>query len=55
MYFPSLITEYNCAENDWLKQLYKSKEHWCPAFSNDYFSAGILSSQKVESANRSIS
>ncbi|KAJ8427852.1 hypothetical protein Cgig2_012552 [Carnegiea gigantea] len=33
----------------------KKREHWCPAFSKDYFSAGILSSQRVESTNRSIS
>ena len=30
-------------------------EHWCPAFSKDYFSSGILSLQRVESINRSIS
>ncbi|KAJ8427853.1 hypothetical protein Cgig2_012553 [Carnegiea gigantea] len=33
----------------------KKREHWCPAFSKDYFFAGILSSQRVESTNRSIS
>ena len=50
-----MITGYNCGDNDWLKKLYKSREHWCPAFSKDYFSGGILSSQRVESTNRSIS
>ena len=37
------------------KKLYKNREHWCPTFSKDYFSTGILSSQRVESTNRSIS
>ena len=50
-----MIAEYNCGDNDWLKKLYKSREHWYPAVSKDYFSGEILSSQGVESTNRSIS
>ncbi|CAH9068262.1 unnamed protein product [Cuscuta europaea] len=42
-------------DNTWLKRLYSHKEKWCPAFSKDYFSGGVLSSQRSESTNRSIS
>ena len=43
MGYTRLVTEYNYIDNDWLKKLYKSTKYWCPAFSKDYFSGGILS------------
>jgi len=55
MDYPRLITDYNCDDNDWLQKLYKSREHWCPAFSKDYFFGGILSSQRVKLTNHLIS
>ncbi|XP_031127637.1 protein FAR1-RELATED SEQUENCE 1-like [Ipomoea triloba] len=36
-------------------ELYWTREKWCPAFNKDYFSGGILSSQRSESTNHSIS
>ncbi|CAH9087340.1 unnamed protein product [Cuscuta europaea] len=50
-----MVTTFNCSENAWLKKLYDLREKWCPAFSKDYFSAGILSSQGSESTNNSLS
>ncbi|XP_021774234.1 protein FAR1-RELATED SEQUENCE 5-like [Chenopodium quinoa] len=41
----------------WLLQLsrvYNLKEKWCPALSKDFFSAGILSSQRSESTNHAV-
>ncbi|XP_074266259.1 protein FAR1-RELATED SEQUENCE 5-like [Silene latifolia] len=49
-----LTTEYNCAHHPWLTSLYKLREKWCCAYGKDYFSAGVLSSQRSESANNSI-
>ncbi|CAH9079359.1 unnamed protein product [Cuscuta epithymum] len=54
-YWTELNKVYECSDNTWLKRLYSHKEKWCPAFSKDYFSGGILSSQRSESTNRSIS
>ncbi|CAH9101597.1 unnamed protein product, partial [Cuscuta europaea] len=50
-----MVTTFNCSENAWLKKLYGLREKWCPAFSKDYFSSGILSSQRSESMNNSLS
>ncbi|XP_031099786.1 protein FAR1-RELATED SEQUENCE 7-like [Ipomoea triloba] len=36
-------------------ELYWTREKWCPAFNKDYFSGGILSSQRSETTNHSIS
>ncbi|VFQ82103.1 unnamed protein product [Cuscuta campestris] len=41
--------------NDWLKKLYNLREKWCPTFSKDFFSAGILSSQRSESTYHALS
>ncbi|VFQ87215.1 unnamed protein product [Cuscuta campestris] len=54
-YWNRLVTEYSCMNNDWLKKLYNLREKWCPAFSKDFFSAGILSSQRSESTNHALS
>ncbi|XP_019166964.1 PREDICTED: protein FAR1-RELATED SEQUENCE 7-like [Ipomoea nil] len=37
------------------EKLYDCREKWCPAFNKDYFSGGILSSQRSETTNHSIS
>ncbi|XP_074300343.1 protein FAR-RED ELONGATED HYPOCOTYL 3-like [Silene latifolia] len=49
-----LTVEYNCAQHPWLTSLYELREHWCCAYGKDYFSAGVLSSQRSESTNNSI-
>ncbi|XP_031126631.1 protein FAR1-RELATED SEQUENCE 7-like [Ipomoea triloba] len=54
-YWNRMVTEYNIHKNVWLDRLYNIREKWCPAFSKQYFSGGILSSQRSESTNHSIS
>ncbi|XP_021746642.1 protein FAR1-RELATED SEQUENCE 7-like [Chenopodium quinoa] len=54
-YWPRMMNKYNCNDNDWLNHLYSIKERWCPAYSKAYFSGGVLSSQRSETTNRSIS
>ncbi|XP_074306335.1 protein FAR1-RELATED SEQUENCE 5-like [Silene latifolia] len=49
-----LTVEYNCAQHPWLTSLYELREHWCCAYGKDFFSAGVLSSQRSESTNNSI-
>jgi len=49
-----MTTKYNCSKNRWLCNLYSLREKWCPAFSKDYFSGGVLSSQRSETTNRSL-
>ncbi|XP_074298647.1 protein FAR1-RELATED SEQUENCE 5-like [Silene latifolia] len=53
--FNLMVTTYQCGDNDWLLKLYKKKEQWCPAYSKEHFSGGILSSQRNETTNDSIS
>ncbi|XP_019198292.1 PREDICTED: protein FAR1-RELATED SEQUENCE 7-like [Ipomoea nil] len=50
-----MVTEFKCHKNSWLGKLYDCREKWCPAFNKDYFSGGILSSQRSETTNHSIS
>ncbi|XP_019157593.1 PREDICTED: protein FAR1-RELATED SEQUENCE 7-like [Ipomoea nil] len=50
-----MVTEYKCHKNSWLGKLYDCREKWCPAFNKDYFSGGILSSQRSETTNHSVS
>ena len=50
-----MLLKYGCSGNGWLNNLYMIKEKWCPAFSKEYFSGGVLSSQRSESTNHSIS
>ncbi|XP_019179493.1 PREDICTED: protein FAR1-RELATED SEQUENCE 5-like [Ipomoea nil] len=54
-YWTRMVTEHKCHKNVWLEKLYDCREKWCPAFSKDYFSGGILSSQRSETTNHSIS
>ncbi|KAL2932119.1 Protein FAR1-RELATED SEQUENCE 5 [Bienertia sinuspersici] len=50
----TMITRYNLQDDSWFKRLYSLKEKWSTAFSKDFFSAGILSSQRSESTNHAI-
>ncbi|KAL3828181.1 hypothetical protein ACJIZ3_016983 [Penstemon smallii] len=46
-----MIEKWNASENKWLKTLYSLKKKWCPAFSHDFFSANVKSTQRSESMN----
>ena len=50
-----LVEEYNCTTNAWLVRLFRLKEKWCPTYCKDFFSGDILSSQRSESKNDSLS
>ncbi|XP_056698452.1 protein FAR1-RELATED SEQUENCE 5-like [Spinacia oleracea] len=54
-YLLKMLTHYKCAENPWLKNLYTIREMWCPAYSKNYWSGGVLSSQCCETTNKSVS
>ncbi|XP_019166801.1 PREDICTED: protein FAR1-RELATED SEQUENCE 7-like [Ipomoea nil] len=54
-YWTRMVTTYKCHNNHWIEKLYGCREKWCPAFNKDYFSDGILSSQRSETTNHSIS
>ncbi|XP_048501541.2 protein FAR1-RELATED SEQUENCE 5-like isoform X2 [Beta vulgaris subsp. vulgaris] len=50
-----MVTQHNCANNPWLLQIYSIKDKWCRCFGKDKFSGGVLSSQRSESTNHSLS
>ncbi|XP_073130235.1 protein FAR1-RELATED SEQUENCE 5-like [Henckelia pumila] len=50
----SMISEYKLENHPWFNRLYGLKEKWCTGLSKDFFSAGILSSQRSESTNHAI-
>ncbi|XP_019177881.1 PREDICTED: protein FAR1-RELATED SEQUENCE 5-like [Ipomoea nil] len=54
-YWTRMVTTYKCHNKHLIEKLYGCREKWCPAFNKDYFSGGILSSQRSESTNHSIS
>ncbi|XP_021749705.1 protein FAR1-RELATED SEQUENCE 5-like [Chenopodium quinoa] len=54
-YWSSMLTKYDCKNNSWINNLYNIRDMWCPAYCKDYFSGGILSSQRSETTNRSVS
>ncbi|XP_019184602.1 PREDICTED: protein FAR1-RELATED SEQUENCE 5-like [Ipomoea nil] len=45
-YWTRMVTTYKCHNNHWIEKLYGCREKCCPAFNKDYFSGGILSSQR---------
>lgn len=47
--------EFKCKSHQWLCKVFEIRESWCCAYGKNYFSAGVLSSQRSESANHSIS
>ncbi|XP_021753449.1 protein FAR1-RELATED SEQUENCE 5-like isoform X2 [Chenopodium quinoa] len=54
-FWKRMCDKYKCENDDWLCDLYKIKEMWCPAYSKKYWSGGILSSQRSETTNKSVS
>lgn len=50
----TMISKYELEEHVWFKRLYDLKEKWCTALNKDFFSAGILTSQRSESTNHAI-
>ncbi|KAH6762432.1 hypothetical protein C2S52_019865 [Perilla frutescens var. hirtella] len=50
----SMISDHGLGDNSWFARLYDLREKWCIAYNKDYFSAGILSSQRSESTNHAI-
>ncbi|XP_031107269.1 protein FAR-RED IMPAIRED RESPONSE 1-like [Ipomoea triloba] len=46
LYWSRMVIDYKCHKNPWLEKLYDCREKWCPTFNKDYFSGGILSSQR---------
>ncbi|XP_074299642.1 protein FAR1-RELATED SEQUENCE 7-like [Silene latifolia] len=49
-----MTTEYGVENHPWLNRLYSLRIKWCTALNNQYFSAGILSSQRSESTNHAM-
>ncbi|XP_021724768.1 protein FAR1-RELATED SEQUENCE 5-like [Chenopodium quinoa] len=54
-YWSSMLNKYKCTDNKWLQNLYNIREMLCPAYSKDYFSGGVISSQRSETTNKSVS
>ncbi|XP_021759428.1 protein FAR1-RELATED SEQUENCE 5-like [Chenopodium quinoa] len=54
-FWKRMCDKYKCENDDWLCDLYKIKEMWCPAYSKKYWYGGILSSQRSETTNKSVS
>ncbi|XP_056685504.1 protein FAR1-RELATED SEQUENCE 5-like [Spinacia oleracea] len=50
----SILQQYELIGEEWFTNVYDLREKWCPALSKDFFSAGILSSQRSESTNHAI-
>ncbi|KAL8525166.1 hypothetical protein ACS0TY_014695 [Phlomoides rotata] len=50
----SMITEYDMEKYSWFARLYNLKAKWCTALNKDFFSAGMLSTQRSESTNSAI-
>ncbi|XP_056697333.1 protein FAR1-RELATED SEQUENCE 5-like [Spinacia oleracea] len=50
----NMITTYKLSNSKWFQRLYKIKDKWCTGLSKDFFSAGILSSQRSESTNNAV-
>ncbi|KAL8473735.1 hypothetical protein ACS0TY_030544 [Phlomoides rotata] len=49
-----MIQTYALEKYPWFERLYKIKTKWCTALNKDFFSAGLLSSQRSESTNHSL-
>ncbi|XP_021716001.1 protein FAR-RED IMPAIRED RESPONSE 1-like [Chenopodium quinoa] len=50
-----MVLKHGLEKKEWFDRLFGLREKWCTALSKDIFSAGILSSQRVEVTNRAIS
>ncbi|XP_074310499.1 protein FAR-RED IMPAIRED RESPONSE 1-like [Silene latifolia] len=49
-----MLKDYGFEGHSWFKRLYKHRVKWSTALNNEYFSAGILSSQRSESTNHAM-
>ncbi|XP_057251765.1 uncharacterized protein LOC104896758 [Beta vulgaris subsp. vulgaris] len=49
-----MMKKYGLEGDKWFARLYQLKDKWSTALSKDFFSAGILSSQRSESTNNAI-
>ncbi|XP_074265502.1 protein FAR1-RELATED SEQUENCE 5-like [Silene latifolia] len=49
-----MLSDYGLVNHSWFKRLYKHRAKWSTAFNNQFFSAGILSSQRSESTNHAM-
>ncbi|XP_074289355.1 protein FAR1-RELATED SEQUENCE 5-like [Silene latifolia] len=49
-----MLTEYGLVNHSWFKILYKHRAKWSTALNNQFFSAGIPSSQRSESTNHAM-
>ncbi|XP_074321430.1 protein FAR1-RELATED SEQUENCE 5-like [Silene latifolia] len=49
-----MLSNYGLEDHAWFKRLYKHRVKWSTALNNEYFSAGILSSQRSESTNHAM-
>ncbi|GAB2286404.1 hypothetical protein Dimus_039763 [Dionaea muscipula] len=47
--WPQLVERANLSGNEWLKNLFKIRERWVPAYMKHIFSAHMTSSQRAES------
>ncbi|XP_056686011.1 protein FAR1-RELATED SEQUENCE 5-like [Spinacia oleracea] len=50
----SMLQTYELIGEEWFTNVYDLREKWFPALSKDFFSAGILSSQRSENTNHAI-
>ncbi|XP_021845826.2 protein FAR1-RELATED SEQUENCE 5-like [Spinacia oleracea] len=50
----AMVTKYKLKEHKWFIRIYKLRHKWATAPSKDFFSAGILSSQRSESTNNAV-
>ncbi|KAL8530526.1 hypothetical protein ACS0TY_007531 [Phlomoides rotata] len=50
----SMITEYEMEKNSWFSRLYDLKAKWCTTLNKNFFSGGMLSTQRSESTNSEI-
>ncbi|XP_031504039.1 protein FAR1-RELATED SEQUENCE 5-like isoform X2 [Nymphaea colorata] len=49
-----MILVYNLEKNLWLQRLYKDKGKWALAYGRQYFCAGMISTQRVESMHATL-
>ncbi|CAN6443779.1 unnamed protein product [Victoria cruziana] len=49
-----MIQVYNLEKNLWLQKLYTDKEKWALAYGRQYFCAGMVSTQRVESMHATL-
>ena len=54
MEWNNMIKDFKLENSKWFKRLYNIREKWCTTLNKDFFSAGILSSQRSESTNNAI-